>query len=65
MLKPEDRVKISEEVFDLILSIMDLHLIDGSKQNFKFAIALFLAGVNFIPNKTATDSKKNTEHLKG
>lgn len=57
-MKNKEKAQITKEVFDLILANMRLHQIPFSKDNFKFALDMFLAGTNFIPTKTAS-SKVN------
>jgi hypothetical protein len=51
-MNKEDRVKIDAEVFEVILNNMKLYGIESGKEVFKFALAMFLEGVNYIPNKT-------------
>ena len=60
-MKKEDKVKISKEVFEMIVNKMQLMGLTPDIKVWKFGFDLFLEGVKFIPNKTTTDSKKNTE----
>ena len=57
----KDKLEISKEVSDLIAEKVKFYALDSYKKINKFALDMFLEGVKFIPNKTATDSKKDTE----
>lgn len=50
-MKKEDKVKIDKEVFEFITEKMRLHGISFTKDNYRFALDMFLEGINFIPNK--------------
>ena len=47
----QDKVKIDKEVFEIITGKLALWNIPFTKQDFKFALEMFLEEVKFIPNK--------------
>ena len=60
-MKPQEKLEISKEVFEMITAKLQVFGLSFNKDNFHFGLEMFLEGVKFIPNKTTTDSKKNTE----
>ena len=50
-MKKEEKEKITKESIDEIFSLMRMYNMDFTESTMKGALAIFLAGVNFLGNK--------------